>query len=111
MVETDETVNLYRWGSHNVAIQFPEHHNEEDREDEVPYDFEWSAQSGDEYVRRFGCKKRQPVPTVTSFSNVGRAPFKRKGETRFPRLIKRPRRMQCDAHGNTSRRDGRCESG
>ena len=33
-VETDVTVNLNRWGIHNVAIQFPEHQNEEDGEDE-----------------------------------------------------------------------------
>ena len=104
MVETDVTVNLYRWGIHKIAspscsLQV-EDENEAHGEDKVLTDFEWAADSGDEYVKRFGCKKRQPVLTVTSFSNVGRAPFKRKGATRFLRLIKLPRRMHTGIHAN-----------
>ena len=102
-------VNQYKGDTNDVLPDLvpsddDEHDDEDDAEDvagqHVPTDFECSATSGDEYVRRFGCKKRRQFPSVTSFANVGRAPLKHNGRRRFPRLIKRPRLMdtgiECD---------------
>ena len=53
-----------------VSSDFEQDDNEGEGEDQVPSDLDWpgAADSGDEYVPRVACKKRQTFPSVTTYA-------------------------------------------